>query len=186
MISIDEAEFARVVRLHGSAVLRFARSQLPSMQDAEDVYQETFRTLFRSSQQFEDDEHLRRWLFAVASNHCKHFYRTQMRKGFDALDPQSPSFQGLIDGKRGQACPDYTPDHEVWEYVNHLPRDQREVIELFYVEGYSAEEIASIVQVRPATVRGRLFRARHALKKTMEKGGWASGLRKLSPRNTLD
>lgn len=167
----DEEEFSSAVRRFGTDVLRFARSQLPSMQDAEDVYQETFRTLYQSDRTFNDDDHVKRWLLTVASNHCKHFYRTQSRKGFDVADPFSPRFRNLVDGRNTEGEPYHTPNHEVWEYVGALPREQREAIELFYVEGYSTEEIAAIVHAKPVTVRGRLFRARLALKKAVEKGG---------------
>ena len=51
-----------------------------------------------------------------------------------------------------------------------LPPEDRTVLHLFYYEGYSTEEIAAILNVRPGTVRSRLSRARDRLR-TLLKGG---------------
>ena len=53
--------------------------------------------------------------------------------------------------------------HFVWDAVCELPPHYREPVHLFYHEGYSTEEIASILQTRPSTVRSRLTRARAML-----------------------
>ena len=49
-----------------------------------------------------------------------------------------------------------------------LPPDLRAVVHLFYVEGYATEEIATIVECQPGTVRTRLHRARQQLKTTLQ------------------
>ena len=52
----------------------------------------------------------------------------------------------------------------VWEAISQLPVAQREIIHLFYQEGYSAAQIAAIVGRRESTVRSDLTRARKRLK----------------------
>ena len=56
----------------------------------------------------------------------------------------------------------------VWDIVDNLNNDQREAIYLFYVEGYSTEEIAKIVGVSNATIRTRLHRARAKIKQHLK------------------
>lgn len=56
----------------------------------------------------------------------------------------------------------------VWDIVDTLNNDQREAIYLFYVEGYSTEEIAKIVGVSNATIRTRLYRARAKIKQHLK------------------
>ena len=56
----------------------------------------------------------------------------------------------------------------VWDIVDTLNNDQREAIYLFYVEGYSTEEIAIIVGVSNSTIRTRLHRARAKIKKHLK------------------
>ena len=52
----------------------------------------------------------------------------------------------------------------VWEAVKALPLAYREVIHLFYQEGYSTSEIAGLLSQKEATVRSRLARGREKLK----------------------
>jgi RNA polymerase sigma-70 factor (ECF subfamily) len=56
----------------------------------------------------------------------------------------------------------------VWEAVGQLPMRYREIIHLFYQEGYSVTEIADIVGRREGTVRSDLFRARAKLKEILK------------------
>ena len=56
----------------------------------------------------------------------------------------------------------------VWEAVKKLPVKNREVIHLFYQEGYSTKEIADILKRREATVRSDLKRGREKLKKILK------------------
>ena len=52
----------------------------------------------------------------------------------------------------------------MWDAMRELPPSYREPIHLFYHEGCSTEEIASILQTRPSTIRSRLTRARAMLR----------------------
>lgn len=61
-------------------------------------------------------------------------------------------------------------EKEELEELFSLPPEDRTVLHLFYYEGYSTEEIAAILNVRPGTVRSRLSRARDRLR-TLLKGG---------------
>lgn len=52
----------------------------------------------------------------------------------------------------------------VWDAVRELPVQDREVIHLFYYEGFSTKEIAAILRQKETTVRSRLMRGREKLK----------------------
>lgn len=82
------------------------------------------------------------------------------------IDPADFASMPITDGK--------APSSEapnvggVWDIVDTLNNDQREAIYLFYVEGYSTEEIAKIVGVSNATIRTRLYRARAKIKQHLK------------------
>lgn len=59
--------------------------------------------------------------------------------------------------------------------LDRLPPRHRAIVWLAYVEGYSHREIAEIVDVKPASVRVLLFRARNRLARILEEAGFASG-----------
>ena len=56
----------------------------------------------------------------------------------------------------------------VWDAVKSLPVQYRETVHLFYYEGYSTEEIASILKKNDATVRSDLRRARIRLREILK------------------
>lgn len=151
---------------YGPAVMRLAYNQLRSLQQAEDVYQETFSELFAriGKVEFDTDYHLRAWLMKVAVNKCKNAKRNAARHKEDLMDPlDSASFGSRTTQEDGHL--DY-----VWEIVDQLSSDFRLVVYLHYVDGYSTDEIAAITNVTSATVRTRLFRARAKIKLLLEKG----------------
>lgn len=59
----------------------------------------------------------------------------------------------------------------VWEAVKQLPDKYREVVHLFYYEGYATKEIADILGRNESTVRSDLKRGRERLRQILEEGG---------------
>ena len=141
------------IQLHGDAVYRLALSQTGSSADAEDVYQDVFLRLFRHEGGFSDEEHVKAWLLRVTINRCRDLHRSSWMRKKVAIDPDELELED--EGAFNQ---------DLWNMVAALPTVLREVVHLYYVEGYRTEEIARIVECRPGTVRSRLARAREKLR----------------------
>lgn len=137
----------------GDTVYRVALAQTGSPADADDVYQDVFLRLLKDTTPFASDEHLKAWLLRVTLNCCHDVGRSGWKRRMRPLERQHANIPAP-DGFRA----------DIWEVVGELPPDQRAVVHLFYVEGYSTDEIARIVGCRPATVRTRLYRAREQLR----------------------
>ena len=60
-------------------------------------------------------------------------------------------------------------DRDIFELIMHLPAKYKIVLDLYYIEGYKANEIADITGVSPVTVRKRLQYGRNMLKKELER-----------------
>lgn len=147
---------------YGSTVYRTAVSMTASRADAEDVYQDVFLRLLRSTRDFQNDTYLKAWLLRVTVNRCHDYTR------FFARHRTLPLADLLVEDAAVQ--PEET---EIWELLQSLPPKQRTVLYQFYFEGYTTEEIAQIFRCRPATVRSWLHRARKKLK--LEMGGLSDG-----------
>ena len=65
-------------------------------------------------------------------------------------------------------APENVVDFDVSEAILKLPPDYKDVIYLYYYEGYSTADIAKLQDKPPATVRTQLARARKLLKKLLE------------------
>lgn len=145
-----------IIESEGNAIYRLAYSYLKNTHDAEDVLQDTLVQFLKKKPEFESKEHRKAWLLRVASNLSKNRLKLAYRN-FSVLDEEIPTTQ------------DFTEEEsEVLRAVHSLPAKYRDVIYLFYYEGYHTEEIAGILNKRDATVRSLLSRARKKLKTTLK------------------
>ena len=144
-------------------VYRIALSHAKSVPDAEDITQDVFVKLLKSTLDFEDNEHLKAWLISTTLNRCREIHRTvQRRKTSPVAEPPDMSTSPPADEKL------LAKSGAVWNALGNLPPNMRSAMHLRHVEGYSAEEIADLMQCRPSTVRSWLFRARKKMKSTLE------------------
>ena len=151
----DERENgARVLEAYGDAILRLAYSYLHSRTDAEDVLQDTLVQYLTGRPEFAGPEHEKAWLLRVAINLCKNQLSAPWKRRWEALDENQPCFD--------QA------ESAVLEAVEGLPVKYREVIHLYYVEGYSTAEIAALLGRGEGAVRVQLSRGRERLRRVLK------------------
>lgn len=143
----------QIVKTHSSSMFRAAFAVLRNRDDAEDAVQEAFMKLMEKAPQFTDDEHAKAWLLRVTVNLSKNMLKASLRKNKSETEEAS-----------------YTENEsdEVLFCVMRLEENYRTVIHLYYYEGYSIKEIASILSLPSATVGTRLKRGRSKLKKMLE------------------
>jgi RNA polymerase sigma-70 factor (ECF subfamily) len=128
---------------------------------ADDLLQETFFRMVRSSFRPESDDHARNFLFKVATNLVRDYYRSPKR-GTLPLE-HSPAVEG--------------PEHDVRlrqdvrRIFAQLKPRERELLWLGHVEQFSHKEIAGILGLKPGSIRLLLFRARRKLASLMEEAG---------------
>lgn len=152
------AEAEHYLDTYGNAILRLAYSYLHNMADAEEVLQDTLVQFINTAPVFENEPHAKSWLMQVAANLSKNRIRSNRIRQAEDLDE-------LQETLAGQESEDLS---FVWEAVKALPEKYREVIHLFYQEGYATEEIARILQRKESTVRSDLKRGRERLKEILQ------------------
>ena len=149
---MNDEQFTRLTRRYIDTVFRVALNYLCSPADAEDVTQTVFEKLLREKKVFENEEHIRAWLIRVAVNECKKLLRSPWRKVEPLEDYQT-------------AVAFDNPAHsDLYRAVMELPKKYRMAIYLHYYEGYSTQEIASLLRIPKNTVCSHLKRGRELLK----------------------
>jgi len=145
----------RLMESYGNSVLRLAYSYLHNMSDAEDVLQDTLIQFLRTQPQFETTEHEKAWFLRVAINISKNKITYNKIRKTDELSETLAVAE--------------TEDLAfVWDAVKQLPAKYSEVVHLYYHEGYSTAQIASLLSKNDATVRSLLKRARMKLKDVLK------------------
>lgn len=142
---------------YGNSILRLAYSYLHNIDDAEEILQDTLIQYLKTMPVFENKAHEKAWLFRVAGNLSKNRISYNKVRSTDELN------ETLAAEQREDLF-------FVWEAVKDLPVKYREVIHLFYYEGFSTRQIAAILQQKESTVRSHLMRGREKLKSILKEG----------------
>ena len=200
----DQESFRRLVEPRRAELLAHCYRMLGSLHDAEDALQETMFRAWRGLATFEHGRALRPWLYRIATNVCLDLLAKRPRRvlpidhgppedDIDAgpgkplmeriwLEPYPDERLGLEDG---YAAPEAR--YEQRESVElafiaalqHLPARQRAVLILREVLGFSAREVAELLETTAASVNSALQRARQAVEERLPAQSQQSTLRSL-------
>jgi RNA polymerase sigma-70 factor (ECF subfamily) len=151
-----EVEAGRAVEKYADTVRRVCFMHLKNHSDVEDVFQEVFLKYILHDRPFESDDHERAWLIRVAINACKDVLKSFFRRRVLSLEDVEPEPFTIQDERQ-----------EILDAVLKLPDNYKNVIFLFYYEGYTAVEIAKILNKRENTIYTWLSRAKAKLKDTL-------------------
>ncbi len=169
--------FGQLVEKYYDDIFRFCYYQTGSEHTAYDCTQETFCHLMRFLENYQERNHFKSYLTRIALNVCKDFFRKntvrrevsydQWTDGHEAGDRHISSFPSTC-GPEQEALLRLS----VREGLMHLSQAQREVIVLYYYQGYKLREIASLIGTPLSTVKTRLYVGTEKLKQYLtEEGG---------------
>jgi RNA polymerase sigma-70 factor (ECF subfamily) len=172
----DERAFRELVELHQDMVYNLVFRMLGDREEARDVSQEVFVTVFKSIHTFRGDSQLSTWLYRVTANHAKNRIKYLARRGRE----RRQSLDDTTDGELHRAGADPGPspvgvavgrelEGMIQRALAALDEEQRLVIVLRDIENLSYEEISAITHLAMGTVKSRLHRARAALRVALER-----------------
>jgi RNA polymerase sigma factor (sigma-70 family) len=144
---------------------RYALNMLKNDLDAEDVIQELLVKVWQRKDQFDEIENKEAWCMTVTRNLCIDKIRGRKQTSQDVSE-----YHFIADHT---PSPDIiTEDREslkvVMDVLNSLPENQKEIIHLRDIEGYSYKEIAELTELTEDQVKVNLFRARQKLKEKLK------------------
>jgi RNA polymerase sigma-70 factor (ECF subfamily) len=126
---------------------------------ADDLVQESFVRMLCMTSPMEGEVHARRYLFRIATNLLRDYWRR----------PKASSIDDLPEGAFANADGEGMDAHMMLKprLLRLRPRE-RQLLWLAHAEGYSHKEIAEIMGLRSPSIRLMLFRARHRLAELLE------------------
>ncbi|MEW5422512.1 sigma-70 family RNA polymerase sigma factor [Amorphus sp. 3PC139-8] len=144
------------------ALRAFARALCRNDHDPDDLTQDTILRALANREKFQPGTNMKSWLFTIMKNL---FYsgikiRGREKPGAEDCVSSSPSVASTQDWSL-QGC-------EVRDCIDKLPSEQREILILIGIQGFSYEEAASFRGCAVGTVKSRLNRARHQVLANLE------------------
>ena len=150
---MDSNDFERVFKRNNKRLFLIALSFTANQYDAEDILQNSFMKLLKTKSEFENDEHIDKWLTSVTVNESKNLLKSAFRK-------KSADFEDYISTYSFES----EKSEDLFNAVMSLPKKLRTVIHLFYYEDMPIKEIADMLNIKQSAVKTRLCRAREQLK----------------------
>ncbi len=145
-----------IYRRHFDMVYRIGFSYMKNPSDTEDAAADVFAKLMKKSVAFQNAEHEKAWLIRTTINTCKDYLKHWWRSCAD------------IDDYKNLQSDDPFHIDETLKAVMELPTRYKDVIYLYYYEGYTSEEVAVILRKPHSTIRSHLSEARNRLKGVLE------------------
>jgi len=161
-----------IVRAYEPAGMRVALGMMGNADDAHDALQGAFIKVYDSLARFDLGRPFAPWFFQILRNVCRDMLRSrQARFKVETLDER---LEARPAGSR--ASPERDRERSavrevVWEGLEKIGEEHREVLVLKELQGFKYEEIAEILDIPEGTVASRLYHARLALREALEAMG---------------
>jgi RNA polymerase sigma-70 factor, ECF subfamily len=168
----DLDSYQKIYDLFARKVLNFVYRMVNSVEEAEDLTQETFVTVYQKLDSLKDNDKFEPWLFRIARNYVYQKYRSRppAAVSVDAVDEEGQEIIQLPDERKN-------PDEEyqagelrdvIQNVVADLPEKYREVFVLSALKRLRYEEIAEIVGRSLPSVKTDIHRARLEVRKRVK------------------
>ena len=177
----DQKAYAELLQRYRESVFFMMMKMCNNRDDAEDLTIEAFGRAFKKLDQYSPDYAFSTWLFKIASNNAIDFLRRKKQKYSVSLDNKPENAEGT-DHSSNIKAPTLDPEENFIKkqkiesirlLVDNLKPKYKEMIELFYFQEMSHEEISQKLNLPIGTIKAQLFRARdllyNALKGSKEK-----------------
>ena len=152
---MDKQFFMDEVKAQERPLYRIARSYLYSDADAADAVQEALTRAWEKRNSLREPAFFRTWMTRILINTCKDMLRRAKRVQPVAEVPEMP----VAEASR---------DQEIRDALGALDPKLRVILTLFYLDGYSLQEIGQMLHLPQGTVKNRLFRGRKKLKELLK------------------
>jgi RNA polymerase sigma factor (sigma-70 family) len=174
----DQKAYAELLHRYKESVFFMMMKMCNNKDDAEDLTIEAFGRAFKKLEQYSPDFAFSTWLFKIASNNAIDFLRRKKQKFAISLDNRSENSES---GDYSSSIKSVTLDPEesfirkqkienIRVLVDNLKPKYKEMIELFYFQELSHEEISKKLDLPIGTIKAQLFRARDLLYNAFQHG----------------
>jgi len=175
----DRKAFEEIVAHSQKRVFNIGYRILGNAEEAKDVAQEVFLSVFESIKDLREEAKFDSWLVQITLNHCRNRWKYLKRRHYFTSDSLDDPYE-TEDGEMPKWVDDPSDNPEVLyekrmihEFIQkgllNLKDEQRELIVLRDLQGFSYEEIGELFRCPVGTVKSKVHRARMDLKRVLER-----------------
>lgn len=154
--------FDKMLSIFEKPIFNYVYRLVGHKQDAEDLTQDVFIKVFKNRETINLDKNFKSWVFKIATNTVFDWFRSKQRK-----------LEILFEEKALTELPEtiidtpayYLTEREVERALETIKPEYKTVLMLFYYQGFSYDEIGSILGIPLNTVKTYIYRAKKELKK---------------------
>lgn len=162
-----EQVYTDIVNQHIDEIYNFSRYMLFDADEADDIVQKTFLSLYNNMNKLDMTQSVRPWLFKVARNNCLDHIKRKKPINFSVIDPEdtfdvpdhAPSLESSLDSAELLET--------VKREIGNLPVQYREIMLLKYFEDMTFEQIGEMLEISPNTVKSNFYRGKTLLFKAL-------------------
>lgn len=168
----DAQAFNRLVLLYQTKIYNLALNYVKSPEEAKDLAQDIFVTVYRSLPKLREKEKFSSWLYQIAINHCRNRYKKLSRRGYFSnisLDDEESFLQIAGDEGPEKILQRQNTINLVRSTIDSMAEAEKEIILLRDIQELAYEEISEILHIPLGTVKSKLNRARTSLKDRLKK-----------------
>ena len=163
----DKVAFEELIRKYADHLFAYIRVLLPTAQDAEDCFQETFHRAYQKLNTYKHSGSFKAWLFTIGRNLATDFQRKRLKHAgtislfVQSNDDQDCPISDIEDNSNNPETMILADEKKqlVHQAVQKLPERQREVLILSYFKGLTYPEISEAMNCSVGTIKTQMFRA---------------------------
>ncbi|MGL4761679.1 MAG: sigma-70 family RNA polymerase sigma factor [Sarcina sp.] len=173
LIKSNDDAFDYLLDTYGDDILRFCYMKVNDVGVAEDLAQETFINVFKYIQKFKGQSSLKTWIYKIALNQCREFYRKSktFNKNFNGGVFELLDVNVKADFDLEEEILDIIDNEFILESLQKIRPQYRDIIYMFYYKELTIKDIAMVLKQNENTIKTRLRRGRSALRKVLKEDG---------------
>ena len=154
----------QVVRAYSDMIYGIAMRYMRDPSDADDVFNDVFYRYFRRERTFDTEEHRKYWLIRVTVNSAKE----HLSKRSHHVELEDDMFGGVNISGSDVSLEEMM---DLRNALKQLKEEYREVLELYYINGFNTTDIAHMLQKSENTIKSHLLRGREKLRELLSEKG---------------
>lgn len=164
---MSKSEFGSMILTHESFLYQLAMKLTKSVEDSNDLLQETFFKALKNKDKFQEGTNIKGWLYTIMKNTFINAYRKKKNQNTFVDETDNKYFLNLKESEK-DAKTDAKVDQEyIMKQINSVEKTYVETFMMYY-NGYKYEEIAEILGIPLGTVKSRIFLARKKMMKKLQ------------------